>query len=124
MFIQGTLVLGRFDAPDPGFHVFDVPEGTPRDRRPPLPILVIEVSDTTYRKDAGPKLRLYARAGIADYWIVNIASQRLEVYRTPENPTGKKAGWRYAQAEFVTRGKQLQPWARPDLSFPADALLP
>src|SRR5205085_870434 len=51
--IQGTLALSRFSAPDPDFHVFDVPEGTD-EAQLPLPFLVIEISDTTYRKDAGP----------------------------------------------------------------------
>src|SRR4051812_37492853 len=44
--IQGTLTLTRHWAPDPDFHVFDVPEGTPDDQLP-VPLLVIEVSDTT-----------------------------------------------------------------------------
>src|SRR5688572_635851 len=38
--IQGTLLLPRYGAPDPDFHVFDVPVGTPDDRLP-LPLLVI-----------------------------------------------------------------------------------
>ena len=122
--IQGTLILGKTDAPDPDLHVLDAPEGTPRDRCPALPILLIEISDTTYRKDSGPKLRLYARSGVPDYWIVNIAQQRLEVYRSPENPTGKKSGWRYSHKVLLTRGQQVQPLARPDLSLPVDALLP
>ena len=53
--IRGTLILSPFNAPDPDFHVFDVPAGTPDDQLP-IPLLVIEVSDTTYRKDSGPKL--------------------------------------------------------------------
>jgi Uma2 family endonuclease len=122
--IQGTLVLGKYDAPDPDFHVFDVPEGMPRAKRPPLPMLLIEVSDTTYRKDAGPKLRLYARSGVADYWIVNIPAKRVEVYRSPENPTEKKSGWRYAQSMSFTGGQRVALLARPDLSLPVESLLP
>lgn len=121
--VQGTFRLSKYSAPDPDFHVFDVPEGTP-DHQLPLPFLVIEVSDTTYRKDSGTKLRLYAAGNVRDYWIVNIPAQRVEVYRSPENPTGKKSGWRYGQVEFFTRGKQVQPLTRSDLSFPVDALLP
>src|SRR5580658_715321 len=85
LIVQGTLYLDEQNAPEPDFHLFDVPIGTPRDRLP-LPILVIEVSDTTYRRDSGSKLRLYARAGIADYWIVNLRDNRVEVYREPANP--------------------------------------
>jgi Uma2 family endonuclease len=121
--IQGTFLLSKTSAPDPDLHVFDVPAGTPDDKLP-LPFLVIEVSDTTYRKDSGPKLRAYAAGGVRDYWIVNIPAQRVEVYRSPENPTGNESDWRYAQTTLFTRGQQVQPLARPDLSFPVDALLP
>lgn len=121
--VQGTFRLSRYSAPDPDFHVFDVPEGTP-DHQLPLPFLVIEVSDSTYRKDSGPKLRAYAAGNVRDYWIVNIPEQRVEVYRSPENPTRKAAGWRYAHNEFFTRGQQVRPLMRPDVSFPVDALLP
>jgi Uma2 family endonuclease len=124
VFIQGTLVLGKYDAPDPDFHVFDAPEGTPRNRRPKLPFLLIEVSDTTYRKDNGPKLRMYAAAGIADYWIVNLPLQRVEVYRVPENATGDPGDWRYATTTFFTRGQRVTLLARPDVSFDVDAMLP
>src|SRR5256885_13101232 len=54
--VQGTLTLGKFNAPDPDLHVFDVPAGT-AEKKLPKPFLVIEVSDKTYRKDSGIKLR-------------------------------------------------------------------
>jgi Uma2 family endonuclease len=90
----------------------------------PRPILVIEVSDTTYRKDAGPKLRAYARAGIGDYWIINLQQQRVDVYRGLENATGKAAGWRYADVAHRGRGEAVSPLGRPDLSFAVDGMLP
>lgn len=119
--LRGTLVLPRYGAPDPDFHVFDTPEGARRDR---LPFLVIEVSDTTYRNDSGPKLRMYARAGIQDYWIVNLPEQRVEVYRQPENPTRRRSGWRYAAASFHSRGEKVRPLHRPQVTFAVDAMLP
>jgi Uma2 family endonuclease len=109
-------------APDPDFHVFDVPIRTP-DNRLPVPILVIEVSDSTDARDSGPKLRMYARAGIADYWIVNLNLQRVEVYRRPENPTGKRLGWRYADRQFFSAGQSTSPLARPALTFDVRAML-
>lgn len=64
--VQGTLLLSRFNAPDTDFHAFDVSKGTEEEQLP-KPFVVIEISDTTYRKDSGIKLRSYAAAGIADY---------------------------------------------------------
>jgi hypothetical protein len=46
-------------------------------------VLAIEVADTSLRQDRGPKKRLYARAGIAVYWIVNLKARRIEVYTEP-----------------------------------------
>ncbi len=46
-------------------------------------LLVIEVSDTTLDYDRGDKLNLYASHGITEYWIVNLQSKRIEVYRDP-----------------------------------------
>jgi Uma2 family endonuclease len=41
--------------------------------------LVVEVSDTTYQKDTGKKLRGYQRAGIPTYWVVDLNRRRVEV---------------------------------------------
>jgi Uma2 family endonuclease len=120
--IQGTVKLTRFSAPDPDFYVVEAPVGTP-DEQLPRPILVIEVSDTTYRKDAGPKLRTYASAGIPDYWIFNLPRQRVELYRQPRNLTGKWSGWQYASVSMLGRGENVSPLHRPDLAFPVDQML-
>jgi Uma2 family endonuclease len=48
--------------------------------------LVIEVADTSIRRDRVIKARLYARAGIPVYWIVNLAGNRVEVHTEPSGP--------------------------------------
>ena len=60
---------------------------------PPEVSLLVEVSDATLWKDRKKKQNTYARAGIADYWIVNLVNRRLEVYRDPE-PTPDGHGYR------------------------------
>ncbi|MEG4348442.1 Uma2 family endonuclease [Microcoleus sp. LAD1_D3] len=45
--------------------------------------LIIEVSDTTLQRDRTVKKQIYARAGIAIYWIVNLVEGLLEVYSQP-----------------------------------------
>lgn len=49
--------------------------------------LVIEVSDSTLEQDRGQKSRLYARAGIAAYWIVNLIDRQIEVQSAPSGAT-------------------------------------
>lgn len=45
--------------------------------------MVIEVSDTTLQRDRTVKKRIYAGAGIAIYWIVNLVEGQVEVYSQP-----------------------------------------
>jgi hypothetical protein len=61
----------------------------------PLDIaLLIEVADATLLRDRRDKGRLYARAGIVCYWIINLVDRRIEVYT---DPTGADANARYQQ---------------------------
>jgi Uma2 family endonuclease len=46
--------------------------------------LVVEVADDSLERDRGVKLRVYARAGIPQYWIVNLRQRSLEVYTDPQ----------------------------------------
>jgi Uma2 family endonuclease len=48
--------------------------------------LVVEVADTSLRRDRGTKKRIYARAGIPVYWIANLPEHRFEVYTNPTGP--------------------------------------
>jgi Uma2 family endonuclease len=64
--------------------------------RPDDVALVVEVSESTYRKDSGPKLRRYASFGIPIYWIIDLHRRLVEVRSQPYGK-GKKAG--YARCE-------------------------
>jgi len=46
-------------------------------------LLLIEVADSSLAYDRSTKLRLYAEAGIPEYWLVDCASETVEIYRTP-----------------------------------------
>ena len=48
-------------------------------------LLAVEVSDTALTFDRTDRAALYARAGIAEYWILNLNGRTLEVYRNPQN---------------------------------------
>lgn len=51
--------------------------------------MVVEVSDKTLQRDRTIKKRIYARAGIAIYWIVNLVESRVEVYDRPSGNTAQ-----------------------------------
>jgi Uma2 family endonuclease len=77
--------------------------------------LVIEVSDTSLQYDLTVKLRLYARAGIPEYWIVDVNTETVEVCRSP-------SGERYADRRMIARGESVAPLAFPDAAIPIDAI--
>jgi Uma2 family endonuclease len=58
--------------------------------------LVIEVAEATLTRDQQTKKRIYARAGIPVYWIVNLVKQQVEVYTQPMR-TGKQPTYRRQQ---------------------------
>jgi hypothetical protein len=79
-------------------------------------LLVIEVSDSTRAFDRGRKAELYARFGVAEYWVVDLVARHVRVHRTPE-------GGAYGEVEMVAEGA-LTPRALPDVALDVAALLP
>src|SRR5262249_39917271 len=59
--------------------------------------LAIEISDTTLNADRTVKQRIYARAGIPVYWIVNLVDSQIEVSTDPTGPRGKPPRYRQQQ---------------------------
>jgi Uma2 family endonuclease len=121
--IQGTLRLDRFNAPDPDLMWVPVAPGSP-EHLWPMPILVAEISDKTYKKDSGVKLRKYAQARISDYWIFNLGANRVEIYRDPQNPTGRLIDCHYGSVSHVVRGQSISLLRRPSVVLAVDDLLP
>jgi Uma2 family endonuclease len=53
--------------------------------------LVIEVADSSLVRDQIDKARLYARAGISSYWVVNLLDRRVEAHTRPSGPCDSPA---------------------------------
>ena len=82
-------------------------------RMHPIPddvLLAVEVADTTVRFDRLVKARLYARAGIAEFWLFLATDGLVEVYRAP-GPDG------YTSVTQHAAGETLSPLAFPDVAF-------
>lgn len=119
------LHVGGDSAPEPDIAV--VP-GKAADYagqdHPTSALLVIEVSETTLGYDRGTKGSLYARAGIADYWVVNLKGRRLEVYRQPVPDPSRPFGFGYASALVLSPGDVITPLAAPQVSVMVNDFLP
>ena len=89
--IQVPVALTNINAPEPDIAVARGTEENYADRHPgpaDLP-LVIEVADSSLSIDRSTKQRLYANAGIPQYWLVNLPESLVEVYEHPDPSTGK-----------------------------------
>lgn len=111
---QLPLVFGKFTDPQPDIAV--VPGG-PRDYtgHPTDAALVIEVSDTSLGFDTNEKRRLYAEAGIREYWVVDINGRRLLVFRDP-------VAGDYASTRHFAPGDSLAPLAKPTANIAVSEL--
>lgn len=120
--VQMPLIVDPDSEPEPDLAV--VP-GTPDDYRnehPRSALLVVEVSDTTLSLDRHRKRAIYARAGIQEYWIVNLAERCLEVYRDPVASPEQASEYRSSQK--LSPSESLAPLAAPTATVAVADLLP
>ncbi len=119
--VQSPLRIGESE-PVPDLAIV---QGTPDDywtEHPTTALLVIEISDTTLPFDRTHKASLYARAGIPEYWIVNLAERVLEVYREPApmDDTPFQAGYKLMRR--TTQDETISPLFDPELNIPVKEL--
>ena len=80
-------------------------------------LLLVEVADSSRRKDRVRKGSIYARHGIREYWIVDIPGDLIEVRLRPE-------GDLWGETRLFHRGEEIGPAAFPDFRVAVDAILP
>lgn len=85
---QLPLTLENESEPEPDLAVVRAEDARSRTRHPGTALLVIEVAGESLRLDRQSKAALYARAGIPEYWIVNLADATVEVQRDPDPVAG------------------------------------
>jgi len=116
--IQGTLTVPALEsAPEPDVLWLvpkDYSEGHPE---PEDVLLLIEAAESSLAEDTGEKALLYAEAGIADYWVVNLVENCVEIFRDPQ-PTG------YQSREIRRVDEEIRPLAFPDVALKPSAVFP
>jgi hypothetical protein len=98
--IRGAIRLGSDSEPQPDVALLRPRADRYAARQPGAAdvLLVIEVSDTTLKFDRGVKARLYARHGVPEFWVVDLTSRQVEVFRAPR---GAEYGERTVRAPGV-----------------------
>jgi Uma2 family endonuclease len=116
--VQSPIRLGSHSEPQPDlavlrrradFYVAAHPG-------PPDVLLVIDVADASVDFDRVTRVPLYGQAGIAQAWLVDVASSSLEDYRSP-------LAQGYYDFRSPRRGEQITLEAFPGLSLAVDDIL-
>jgi Uma2 family endonuclease len=116
---QDPIHLDDFSEPEPDLAiakgtVLDYVEQHPR---PEQIYLVVEVTDSTLNQDCEIKDKLYAKAGIADYWVLAPQKRQLHLFRKPTS-TG------YTEHLILTEPNQASLLAFPNVAIALTSILP
>ncbi len=109
------------NAPEPDAAVTRQPVAsyTEADPSPEDLLLVVEVTDSTQNRDKVVKSRLYASAGIPEYWILDLRARKLRVHRDPDATAGA-----YQLVQEYNPDETIAPLASPDALITVTQLLP
>jgi Uma2 family endonuclease len=121
---QGPIALDPRSEPEPDVSVV---RGSPRDYRdahPTSPVLVVEVALASLGLDRTRKGRAFARAGVPEYWIVNLVDRVLEVHRDPGRLDDTRRRWAYRSVQMLAPDAAVSPLAAPGARVPVADLLP
>jgi Uma2 family endonuclease len=98
--------------PEPDLIVLSRPSREFNDNPQPADLrLVVEISDSTLGFDLTTKARLYARARIVEYWVVDIPGRRIIVHRDPRDG-------QYHSVVAYSEQENVKPLAAPGHEFP------
>jgi len=116
---QSTLLLPPGSAPEPDIAVVPGTMGDYVAAHPSTALLVVECADTSLPQDRLSKSRMYAAAGIAEFWIVSRRDDAVEIFRDPDSANAV-----YRSRRFAGRGEQVALIALPAVDVQVAELLP
>jgi len=121
---EGPIGLDDESEPEPDVAVVPGAPGDYARAHPSRPALTVEVAESSLALDRQRKGSLYARAGLPDYWVLNLVDRVLEVYREPAPDSAAPFGWRYGRSEVFEASARVTPLAAPGSSIPVSQILP
>ena len=115
--VQNSVRLNDYGLPEPDIAVVRFRDDYHRNRPTPADVLlVIEVADSSLRRDRELKLPHYAAAGIPEVWIANVPARQVEAFHDPVDGV-------YQSSRTVPAGGQISPRAFPDVVLTVGAFL-
>jgi len=106
--IQLPLALDDLSEPEPDIAVVhgEIRDFTDHHPTAADALIVVEISGTSLDFDRGDKLKAYARAGIPEYWIVNLVGGVLEVHRSPSGQLYESVRTLGSEASVAPLGRE------------------
>ena len=115
--VQNSVRLNDYGLPEPDIAVVRFRDDYHRNRPTPADVLlVIEVADSSLRRDRELKLPHYAAAGIPEVWIANVPARQVEAFHDPVDGV-------YQSSRIVRADGQISPRAFPDVVLTVGAFL-
>lgn len=111
---QMPLHLDNDSEPEPDIAVV---VGSPSDyaaSHPSAAVLAVEITVTTLPYDRDVKGPLYARAGIPDFWLIDVPGRRVTVFRHPRQDATSATGWAYGESGLYLPGDRITPLEKPN----------
>ena len=116
--VQTTLrIPQRNSAPEPDLLWVRRRNYSRKHPEPPDVLLLVEVAESSLAEDRGEKRKLYAPAMIAEYWLVNLVDNSIEVFRQPD-------GIDFQSAEVFQGSDMVSPLCQPSAALRVDEFLP
>lgn len=116
--VRVQLPFAADDASEPEPDLALVALQRPRGDHPSAALLIIEVAGESLEFDLGAKARVYARAGVPDYWVIDLRRRAVTVHRRPKARTA-----RYAAVRTLREGRKVSPLQFPELEIPVSVLV-
>lgn len=115
--VQNSIRLNDYGLPEPDIAIVRFRNDYHRNRPTPADVLlVIEVADSSLRRDRELKLPHYAAAGIPEVWIANVPARQVEAFHDPVDGV-------YQSSRIVPTDGQISPIAFPDVVLTVGAFL-
>ena len=121
---QAPLRFGKRSEPEPDIAVVKGKMEDYLTDHPTTAGLIIEVSDKTLNYDRKRKAGLYAKAGIQDYWVLNLKKHQLEIFRRPIPNAEAWHSFSYGDQHIVMEGESASPLIKPDAMIAVTEMLP
>ena len=122
--LHAPIALDEDSEPEPDVAIVAGKALDYLDGHPSSAALVVEIADSSLRLDRRFKSGLYARAGLPEYWIVNLVDGALEVHRAPHAAADAAYGWVYRSVEILRPPATVTPLGAPAARVPVADLLP